>query len=172
MKLVPKLTATRFEQVTPGDLFIFFTPEQTYVALAAKDFEQERQLMLILGPEFPEGTTGAHLFPWKATTVISFGRDYELRLPTSPTRWSALPPSDPARHCIFLDGDAPYVRANCSPYPGRFQPCYVRMSDGLIKYDGSPIGACCRPRIIGHGQGFPRAAMNSRGERYPRALCG
>ncbi len=31
---------------------------------------------------------------------------------------------------------------------------------------------CCRPRMIGHGQGFPRAAMNSRGERYPRALCG
>jgi coenzyme PQQ precursor peptide PqqA len=24
---------------------------------------------------------------------------------------------------------------------------------------------CCRPRMIGHGQGFPRAAMNSRGER-------
>jgi len=33
-------------------------------------------------------------------------------------------------------------------------------------------GPCCRPRMIGHGQGFPRAAMNSRGERYPRALCG
>jgi hypothetical protein len=31
---------------------------------------------------------------------------------------------------------------------------------------------CCSPRTIGHGQGFPRAAMNSRGERYPRALCG
>jgi hypothetical protein len=31
---------------------------------------------------------------------------------------------------------------------------------------------CCRPQITGHGQGFPRAAMNSRGERYPRALCG
>ena len=34
------------------------------------------------------------------------------------------------------------------------------------------VAACCRPRMIGHGQGFPRAAMNSRGERYPRALCG
>ena len=31
---------------------------------------------------------------------------------------------------------------------------------------------CCRPQMTGHGQGFPRAAMNSRGERYPRALCG
>jgi hypothetical protein len=35
-----------------------------------------------------------------------------------------------------------------------------------------PDDTCCRPRMIGHGQGFPRAAMNSRGERYPRALCG
>ena len=32
--------------------------------------------------------------------------------------------------------------------------------------------ACCSPQPIGHGQGFSRAAMNSRGERYPRALCG
>ena len=30
----------------------------------------------------------------------------------------------------------------------------------------------CSHRTIGHAQGFPRAAMNSRGERYPRALCG
>jgi formyltetrahydrofolate synthetase len=32
--------------------------------------------------------------------------------------------------------------------------------------------ACCSPRTTGHGQGVPRAAMNSRGERYPRAFCG
>jgi hypothetical protein len=32
--------------------------------------------------------------------------------------------------------------------------------------------ACCSPRTTGHGQGLARAAMNSRGERYPRALCG
>lgn len=31
---------------------------------------------------------------------------------------------------------------------------------------------CCSPRTTGHGQGLARAAMNSRGERYPRALCG
>jgi hypothetical protein len=31
---------------------------------------------------------------------------------------------------------------------------------------------CCSPRTTGHGHEFPRAAMNSRGERYPSALCG
>ena len=31
---------------------------------------------------------------------------------------------------------------------------------------------CCGPRTTGHGQGLAWAAMNSRGERYPRALCG
>src|SRR5262245_40645789 len=31
---------------------------------------------------------------------------------------------------------------------------------------------CCSRGTTGHGQGLPRAAMNSRGERYPRALCG
>ena len=40
----------------------------------------------------------------------------------------------------------------------------------FVKRPGAP--KCCSPRTTGHGQGFPRAAMNSRGERYPRALCG
>src|SRR5262249_48372285 len=31
---------------------------------------------------------------------------------------------------------------------------------------------CCSPRTTGHGQGLAGAAVNSRGERYPRALCG
>jgi uncharacterized protein DUF4118 len=38
---------------------------------------------------------------------------------------------------------------------------------------GAELGfICCGPRTIGHGQGLAWAAMNSRGERYPRALCG
>ena len=36
----------------------------------------------------------------------------------------------------------------------------------------SHVLECCSPRTAGHGQGVPRVAMNSRGERYPRALCG
>jgi hypothetical protein len=34
------------------------------------------------------------------------------------------------------------------------------------------LAACCSPRTTGHGHELPRAAMNSRGERYPSALCG
>jgi hypothetical protein len=34
------------------------------------------------------------------------------------------------------------------------------------------IKDCCSPRTTGHGHELPRAAMNSRGERYPSALCG
>ena len=49
-----------------------------------------------------------------------------------------------------------------SPSPGIVYPTYLpargRLRDRLD---------CCSPRMIGHGQGFPRAAMNSRGERYP-----
>ena len=36
----------------------------------------------------------------------------------------------------------------------------------------SRIEECCSPRTTGHGHELPRAAMNSRGERYPSALCG
>ena len=34
------------------------------------------------------------------------------------------------------------------------------------------LAQCCSPRTSGHGHELPRAAINSRGERYPSALCG
>jgi hypothetical protein len=37
---------------------------------------------------------------------------------------------------------------------------------------GNRSSRCCSPRTTGHGHELPRAAMNSRGERYPSALCG
>ena len=52
----------------------------------------------------------------------------------------------------------------------------IRTSDTVLPVYRTEVRClrplCCSPRTIGHGQGFPRAAMNSRGERYPRALCG
>ncbi len=139
MKILPELTVTRFEQLTPGDLFIFLIREEQYVALAAEDKnEKGRNLILLLGPKFPEDVSGPHLFPWTAATVISFGKEYELQLPIFPHHWSSQPP-DPQQHCILLAGNTAYVRANFSPYPRRFQPCYVRMNDGLVEY-GSPPG--------------------------------
>jgi hypothetical protein len=42
------------------------------------------------------------------------------------------------------------------------------ISSGIVSGEGT----CCSPRTTGHGHEFPRAAMNSRGERYPSALCG
>ena len=62
MKIAPKLTVTRFEQLTQGDLFIFLVREEAYVALAAEDKnEQGKKLVLVLGPTFPEGCKGPHL---------------------------------------------------------------------------------------------------------------
>jgi hypothetical protein len=139
MKIVPELIVTRFEQLTPGDLFIFLIREESYIALAAKEKSGDgKNLVLVLGPQFPEGINAPHLFPWTAATVVSFAKEFQLRLPTDPHHWSTLPPG-PEQHCVLLSANVPYFRANYSPYPGRFQPCYVRVSDGTIEY-GIPTG--------------------------------
>jgi hypothetical protein len=135
MKIVPELIATRFEQLTPGDLFIFLIREEFYIALAAREkSEGGRNLVLILGPKFPEGTRGPTLFPWAAAAVVSFGKEYQLRLPTDPHCWSPVPPN-PEQHCVLLVDNTPYFRADFVHYPGRFHTCYVRASDGMVEYE-------------------------------------
>ena len=54
----------------------------------------------------------------------------------------------------------------------RLPPCLVGIEACASSHHWSRELQCCRPQTTGHGQGYPRAAMNSRGERYPRALCG
>jgi DNA-binding FadR family transcriptional regulator len=54
----------------------------------------------------------------------------------------------------------------------RLHHLIVEASGNKLLVSVHEVVNCCSPRTIGHGQGFPRAAMNSRGERYPRALCG
>ena len=131
----------RFEELTPGDLFIFLESEGSYIGLAVEDKnDRGRKLVLNLGPKFPNGVSAPHIFPWAPATVVSFAKEYQLRLPISPDHWSAVLPN-PGQHCVLLVDNTAYFRANFSPYPGRFHACYVRAFDGMVEYSPPGISA-------------------------------
>jgi len=138
MKISPKVTATRFEQLKPGDLFIFLENGWSCIALATQDPDTVGgKLILLLGPQFPKEMNGPHLIGWGSVTVVSFGNEYELRLPTFPNLWSDIEP--PANEfCALLADDVPFFRANFSPTANHYRACYVRVGDGAVSFRRPP----------------------------------
>ena len=79
---------------------------------------------------------------------------------------------NPDRHFVFLGKAAIYSAGTTFMSFFAAGNRYLTRGTRLMIHERKLNKTCCSPRTIGHGQGFPRAAMNSRGERYPRALCG
>jgi hypothetical protein len=118
----PKLTVTRFAQLQPGDLFIHPYEDGGFVAIKVKAPDGD-MLFVPIGPRFPHGLAYPSLLPEPAATVISFGKEYVVRLPES---WrSELPP--PEKHCIVLAEGGAYVRANFIPRDEGYKPCYIAL---------------------------------------------
>jgi hypothetical protein len=129
MLVTPSLSVTRFAQLKPGDLFISQFGEMSFVALAAADPDGDL-LMVPLGPHFPDGLDGPSLVGSSGANVISFGKEYGLRLPARPGSWRLTPP-DAGTHCIVAAEGGPFVRANFVA-PPNYKPCYVSFDTGKI----------------------------------------
>jgi len=140
MEVSPKLVVTRFAQLDAGDLFMYRLRGDACVGMVVEDpTANGERLQLPLGPTFPQGITGPTVLIAEAVTVVSFGKDFHLRLPVHPGGWvDAEPPSD--RHCVVVGSTGIYLRANRSPIQfggDKFRPCYIDMATGLINITGS-----------------------------------
>lgn len=134
MAITPQLKIERFEQLSPGDLFIWPYHGQAYFGLKVIDPERNgERLILPLGPSFPPEIGGPRLIGWQGVTTASFAKDYTLRLPTAPEGWTELPPGNEV-FCLGVTTDGAYFRANFSPHPGVFRECWVRVADGVVHY--------------------------------------
>jgi hypothetical protein len=141
----PKLRASRFAQIKPGELFILVRRSQRYVGLKAHDCtcaagDEGEHLLLPIGPSLPDGMTFPTLINDPAATVVSFGQDYIVRLPTGPGDWFDDEPPE-AVFALALTEDSIFLRCNFSPVPGHFRACYVNLSDGEICGVGSGSNA-------------------------------
>jgi hypothetical protein len=132
LKIEPKLRLCEFEELSPGDLFIYFHDNSSCVALKAEDPTQNGEKLIVpLGPAFPNSVNGPYPLLGREKNVISFGKDWILRFPSHAEGWSSLEPSANVP-CILKTRDGCFLRANFSPRIGEFLPCYIDMSTGLI----------------------------------------
>lgn len=132
MQVFPRVISKRFSQLERGDLFILLENDERYVALKCFDpADGGDELILLLGPNLPDDLgPPPRLIGEQMMTVMSFGQDYVLRLPTSPEGWMADTPP-PATPTILLADDKPYFRANAGHRPGQFRATWVEISSGL-----------------------------------------
>lgn len=132
MKVQPVLKVDRFAQLAPGDLFIFNHNNGSCMALKVADPANDGdKLILPLGPTFPAGISGPTLMSPQDMTVVSFGKDYTLKLPTEATGWVVSEPA-PNLHCFVVNERGVYARANFAPPGKSFRWCFVEIGSGSI----------------------------------------
>jgi hypothetical protein len=148
VEITPSLTIARFEQLSPGDLFIFSQDKAFYIALAVEDPLAEEKIAFPLGPALPRGMKYPGLMgPRLDTPTVSFGKDYLFQLPADTRGWTTEPPA-PNNYCLVLAGNELYVRADTAmPNRPGFHACYFDLKTGRILSEGQgATGRFTEPR--------------------------
>jgi hypothetical protein len=128
VQVIPTARTVRYEQLEPGELFLF-TDEGTY-ALKCRQEKDERNKMVLLGPSFMDGG-GSHLLAWQAITVLSFGKDFTIFLPTEPHAWVSQP-LDHSQVWLAVAEDRTFVCTNVGPSPQHPVRGFVDLGTGEI----------------------------------------
>jgi len=142
MHLTPLVKTMRFEELAPGELFVFTQSNLSMLPMKTgmPATGDRSNLLVLLGPAFPLGANEAFLLPWQPATVLSFGKAFSVLLPTDPAAWSANGPSrDPV--CLAVCDDKTYVCVNGGLSPQHFFQCYVDLATGDIVEGRLPASA-------------------------------
>ena len=137
MRITPNLKAVRFQQLEPGDLFIFASNEFRCMALRGVDPELHGDVIaLLLGPGLATNNQMRVLKPGHQA-VIAIGKDYVLRLPVAPAGWAAdLPPNDTS--CLAVTDGRAFFRGNFGGTGENFRPCWIEAATGTLRYQPPP----------------------------------
>jgi len=135
MKIIPAARAIRFEQLEPGDLFLF-VEHGTFALKAKQKNAGARNEMAVLGPNFLDGG-GPFLLGWQATTVLSFGKYLSILLPSDPSAWSGVP-GNPSQVSLAVGEQKKFIRVNGGSSPNHYVPCLVDIETGEILERQSP----------------------------------
>jgi hypothetical protein len=116
----------RFEELQPGDLFLYIDARQKFYALKTqKPTSGPGTTMVILGPSFlPPDITEAFLLSWDTSVVLSLGKSFSILLATKPAEWSW---SGETRTPIYLGvaGETIFICANGGRSSQNYFPCFV-----------------------------------------------
>jgi hypothetical protein len=139
MEILMKPKIMRFSQTEPGDLFIYEHSNGTSVALTVWCPIHDEKLAVVIGPNLPDDKQWQTLIIGPESHVISFDKNFCIRLPSRPRGWRTSEPP-PNVHCflvmasgeIFLRADYRTGSQLTSGTPNRFMPCYISLDTGKI----------------------------------------
>jgi hypothetical protein len=145
MKISPPLTVTRMARLQPGDLFLYLNGNQSCVAVRVTDPEDRDDVIwMSIGPAFP----GAHAAPefhnQIRETIVSFGKNYQLRLGSRPASWG---PDHPTENDIYVGvtETGTYFCASVSVLNGGLRrQCFINVETGALAFE--------RPAIIAYAK--------------------
>src|ERR1700733_7397410 len=109
MDVVPSVRTARFEELEPGDLFVFIDQQQKFYALKTQQpASGDRSTMVLLGPSFIQDVAESFLVPWQPVTVLSLGKSFSILPSLDPASWS---PTGPSRTpvCLSVAGEGIYI---------------------------------------------------------------
>jgi hypothetical protein len=135
MEIIPAVRAVRYEQLEPGDLFLF-VEQGTYALKARQKSPGARNEMVVLGPNFMEGG-GPYLLGWQATTVLSFGKDFSILLSSNPSEWVGRP-GDRSQVWLAIGEEKTFICANGGTSSEHYVACLVDIETGEILERQSP----------------------------------
>jgi hypothetical protein len=135
MEIIPAVRAVRYEQLAPGELFLF-VEQCTYALKAQQQSPGSQNEMVVLGPNFMDGG-GPYLLGWQATTVLSFGRDFSILLSSNPAQWFGKP-GDRSQVWLAVGEERTFVCANGGTSAEHYVPCLVDIDTGEILQRQSP----------------------------------
>lgn len=132
METTPELLPTRSAQLNAGDLYLYRHDGGASVGFMCIDPAMDGdRCEMALGPTFPSGTKGPHLLASRECSAVSFGPNFRLILPVSPTAWHyTAPPSD--CHCVAVNDQAIFFRANWERHGDQYRPCYIDIQTGKV----------------------------------------
>lgn len=132
MEIFPPVNVARFDKLAPGDLFICPHESGSFFALKTEEpTKSDSDCAVVLGPHFPYGPKESALMNLQHKTVISFGDNYSILLPTEPDLWLF---SGNMRKpvCVAVCEQNVYVCTNGSASPEHFFQCFVEFSTGKL----------------------------------------
>jgi len=132
MDVIPYVRTARFEQLEPGDLFIFMDQQRSSYALKTQQpASGDRSSMVLLGPSFIQDVPESFLVPWQPTTVLSFGKAFSILPSLDAASWSSMGPSR-TPVCLAVASENVYVCTNGGSSPQHYFPCFVDLKTGAI----------------------------------------
>jgi hypothetical protein len=130
LDVIPRLRSARFEQLDPGDLFIYLDGGLKSYALKTEP-RGDRSGMVMLGPTFFRNIQESFLVSWQPATVLCFGRDFSIFPSTDPADW-ALNGNTRSPVCLAVAGEQIFICTNGGSSPQDHHPSYVNVDNGEI----------------------------------------